>query len=240
MLSAFVRSLSPHCQPMSAFDRPRGAENDKMGKKIYWTNCLLSDSLGLGNTQNLPFCPIDEQLFIQIAGPVWQFNFLTVLCPTVQWLDSAVSNCLMAGLCIVQLSNGRTVLCQTGQWLDSTVSNFLMVGQCCVKLSNGWSELCPNVGLCCVQLSNGRTVLCQIVQWLDCTVCTECMNIILIFYSLKQDIMMFYTLYQNVALFVGQFGIKNLILSDSLKSSATLVSHLSPLCKPMSTSRPPR
>ena len=83
------------------------------------------------------------------------FNGWTVLCPTVQWSDSAVSNCPMFGQCCVQLSNGWTVLCLTVQWLDSAVSNVLMVGQCCVQLSNGWtvhvimsnewSGLCPTV-----------------------------------------------------------------------------------------------
>ena len=96
---------------------PRGAENGKMGKKIYWTNCLPLDSLGLGNTQNLSYCPIVGQLFMQMVGQccVQLSNGRTVLCPTVQRLVSAVSNCPMIGLCCVQLSNGRTVLCQTVQ-----------------------------------------------------------------------------------------------------------------------------
>ena len=37
----------------------------------------------------------------------------TVLYPTVQWLDSAVSSCPMVGLCCIQLSNSQTVLCPT-------------------------------------------------------------------------------------------------------------------------------
>ena len=34
-------------------DGLRGAENGYIGYKIYRTNCLPSDSLGLGNTRNL-------------------------------------------------------------------------------------------------------------------------------------------------------------------------------------------
>ena len=42
-----------------------------------------------------------------------------MLCPTVQWLVNAESNCPMAGQLSVQLSNGWTVLCPTVEWLDS-------------------------------------------------------------------------------------------------------------------------
>ena len=59
----------------------RGAENGKIGKKVFRKNCLLSDSFGLGNTQNLSSCPIFVQLFMPMVKQcfVQQFNSLTVL-----------------------------------------------------------------------------------------------------------------------------------------------------------------
>ena len=83
-----------------------------------------------------------------------------MLCPTVGWLVSWVSNSPMVGLCFFQLSNDQTVLCPK------------------VQLSNSWTVLCLTVqwlvnaesncamdGQLSVQLSNGRTVLCLTVQW---------------------------------------------------------------------------
>ena len=54
-----------------------------------------------------------EQCYVQ------QFDFQTVLCLIVQWLDSDVSNSPMVGQCCVQQSDGMTVLCLTVHWLDS-------------------------------------------------------------------------------------------------------------------------
>ena len=68
-----------------------------------------------------------------------------MLCPTVQWLVYAVSNCPMAYELSVQQSNVQSVLFPTVQWSDSPVSNFPKVGYCCVKMSNGWTVLCPTV-----------------------------------------------------------------------------------------------
>ena len=51
-------------------------------------------------------------------------NILTVLCPTVQLLVYAVSNCTMACELGIQQSNGQTVLFPTVQWSDSPVSHF--------------------------------------------------------------------------------------------------------------------
>ena len=45
----------------------------------------------------------------------------TILFPTVQWLDCAVSNYPIVRQFCVQLSNGLTVLCPTVQWSDSAV-----------------------------------------------------------------------------------------------------------------------
>ena len=66
-------------------------------------------------------CPIVGQYCVKMS------NDRTVLCPTVQWSDSVVSNCPMVGQCCVQLSNGGTVLYPTVQWSDSAVSNCQMV-----------------------------------------------------------------------------------------------------------------
>ena len=43
------------------------------------------------------------------------YNNWTVLCPTVQWLGYAVSNCPMARDLIVQQFDGQTVLFPTAQ-----------------------------------------------------------------------------------------------------------------------------
>ena len=103
-----------------------------------------------------------------------------MLCPTVQWLVSWVSNSPMLELCFFQLSNamvgkscvqlskGRIMLCQTVLWLDSAVSNSPMVSECWVKLpaksstvkrlncalSNIWTVLCPTVQLLVYAVSN--------------------------------------------------------------------------------------
>jgi len=71
----------------------------------------------------------------------------TVLCPTVYWMDSALSNCPLDGQCSTQMSIGGTVLCPTVYWM----------GQCSVQLSIGWT----------VQLSIGWTVLCPTVHRMD-------------------------------------------------------------------------
>ena len=95
----------------------RGAENCKIGKKIYRTRYILSDNLVFGNTQNR----------------------------TVSWLDSTVSNSLMVGQCCVQQFNCWSVLCPTVQWMVSVVSYCPMVVQCWVIPSKGWTVLCPTV-----------------------------------------------------------------------------------------------
>ena len=126
----------------------------------------------------------------------------TVMYPTVQWLDSAVSSCLMVGLCCVKLSNGWTILCPTVWWLDSALSN------------------CPIVGHCCVNLYNGLTVLCPIVLWL-----VSEKHIFFIFYALKQEVLIFYTLKQNckkLYTFCPTF-----FLSNSLKLSEPLMYSIS-------------
>ena len=80
---------------------------------------------------NLSYCPVLGQLVMQIfrQGCVQHANGLTiveqcfvklsniwtVLCPTVQWVVYAVSNCPMACDLIVQQSNGQTVLFPTVQ-----------------------------------------------------------------------------------------------------------------------------
>ena len=99
----------------------RGAENGYIGYKIYQTNCLPSDSLDLGNTHNLSYCPIVGQLFKQMFRQccVQQSNGWTVLCPIVKMLDNALSNCPMVGQCCVQQSNGWSMLCPTIRWLVS-------------------------------------------------------------------------------------------------------------------------
>ena len=53
--------------------------------------------------------------FTSIADGLWEGDFTceNVLCQTVQWLDSTVSNCPMVRQCCVQLSNGWTVLYPT-------------------------------------------------------------------------------------------------------------------------------
>ena len=104
---------------------PRDAENGYIGYKIYRTNCLPLDSLGLGNMRNLSYCPIVGQIFIK--------NVQTVLCPTVQWLDSAVFNCQNVGQCSVKLSNGWTLLCPTVLWLVNVVSKCPMAGELSVQ-----------------------------------------------------------------------------------------------------------
>ena len=71
------------------------------------------------------------QCFVKLS------NIWTVLCPTVQWLVYAVSNCSMACELSVQQSNGQTVLFPTVQWSDCAFSNCPMVGQSCVQLAKG-------------------------------------------------------------------------------------------------------
>ena len=121
---------------------------------------------GLRIMRNLSYCPIFGQLVMQIfrQGCVQHANgwttvgqcFInlsnnwTVLCPTVQWLVYAMSNCPMAcdlivqqskdRLCFFQLSNSGTVLCPTFQKLDKAVSNCPMVGQSSVQQSNAEME----------------------------------------------------------------------------------------------------
>ena len=142
---------------------PRNAENGKKGKKIYWTS-LPSDSLPLGNAQNMSNFLISGQRSIQ------QFNYRTVLCLIVQWLDSALSNSPIVWQWCVQLSNCQSLLYPTVQWSVTAGSNSLMVGQMLCPTVQ-WYDIavsnCPMVGLCCVQLSNGWTVLCLIVLYLE-------------------------------------------------------------------------
>ena len=105
----------------------RGAETGYNGYKLYRTNCLPSDSLGLENTRNLS----------DFGGQSAE--------NTRNLSDSAVSSCPMVRQCYVQLFNGWTVLYPSVQWLDSAVSSCPMVGQCCIQLSNGQTVLCPTV-----------------------------------------------------------------------------------------------
>ena len=116
-----------------------------------------------------------------------------MLCPTVQWLYSAVSNFKNFGQCSVKLYNGWTVLCPTVQWLVNAVSNCPMagelsvsvqwldcalsdcpmVGQCCgstVQRSDKALSNCPMVGQCCVLQSNCKSIICQTVQWSESAV----------------------------------------------------------------------
>ena len=161
--------------------------------------------------------PMVGQCCVQLSDGWW------AECPTVQWSDCALSNCPMVGQCCVQMSEGQIVLFQTVQWSDSAVSNSPMVSQCCVKLSDGWSAECSTVQWTACALSNCPmvTVLFQTVQWLDSAVFIAlnclggCIHIFVYFtYFSKMS--------RNFAHFVGQFGIKNLILSDSLKFSAPM------------------
>ena len=99
----------------------RGAENGYIWYKIYRTNCLPLDSLGLGNRRNLSYCPIVGQLVMQMFRQccVHQFNGWTVLCSIVKILNNALSNCPMVGQCCVRQSNGWSMLCPTIRWLVS-------------------------------------------------------------------------------------------------------------------------
>ena len=78
-----------------------------LGIKIYRTNCLLSDSLGLGDTRNLYYFSIVGQLFRQMFRQccVQQSNGWKVLCPIVKMWDNALSNCPMVGQWCFQQSN---------------------------------------------------------------------------------------------------------------------------------------
>ena len=105
----------------------RGAETGYNGYKLYLTNCLPSDSLGLENMRNLS----------DVGGRSAE--------NTRNLSDSAVSSCPTVRQCYVQLSNGWTVLYPNVQWSNSAVSNCPMVGQCCVQLPNGWTVLYPTV-----------------------------------------------------------------------------------------------
>ena len=90
--------------------------------KIYQKNCLPSDSLGLEIRIN---CPIVQFLGICLDSAVSNMtmvvgqcfvtmaNIWTVLCPIVQWLVYAVSNCPMACELSVQQSNGQNMLFPT-------------------------------------------------------------------------------------------------------------------------------
>ena len=84
-----------------------GAENGWTSKKINRTFCLPSNSLGLGNTQNMSYCPIVGKFFS----------------------SQMVFNSSVIGHCCVQLSNGWSGDCPTFQWSDSAVSNCSMVGR---------------------------------------------------------------------------------------------------------------
>ena len=100
----------------------------------------LSDKLsstwvfGLWKTRNLSYCQIFYQLFGQRFRQccVQQSDGWTVLCPIVQMLDNALSNCAMVGQRCVQQSNGESMLCPTVQWLVIWVFNCPMVGLCFV------------------------------------------------------------------------------------------------------------
>ena len=63
-------------------------------------------------------------------------NVETVLCPTVQLLNSAMSKCQNVGQCSVKLSNGRTVLCPAVQWLVNAVCSCSMAGELSVQLQS--------------------------------------------------------------------------------------------------------
>ena len=104
----------------------RGAETGYNGYKLYRTNCLPSDIMGLENTRNLSDVGSrSAQNTVQLSNG-----------QTVLWLDSAVYTCPMVRRFCVHLSNGQSVLCPTVQWSDSVVYNCPMVRQCCVQLSN--------------------------------------------------------------------------------------------------------
>ena len=114
------------------------------------SNCLM-DSV-VSNCPNIVQSSVKQSQTVQwtvlcpIAIIKIQYNVLSnSLCPTVQLLVNAVSNCLMASELSGQQFNGRTVLCPTVQWSGSAVSNSSMVSQCYVKLSNGWSAQCSTV-----------------------------------------------------------------------------------------------
>ena len=133
-------------------------------------------------------------------------NGRTVLCPTVQCSDSAVSKCSLVRQCCIQLSNGWTMLCPTVQWSDSAVSN------------------CPMVGLCWVQLSNGQTVLYPTVQWSDSAVS----NLKFYIYSLKlsRNVVKLRTFRRTVWVWksynIGQF--------QNFCTPASRFGHSDPLC----------
>ena len=132
---------------------PRGTENAYMHIKLYWTNCLPFDSLGLkirvicpivwflGNTlckcldRTVSKMPMVGQLSDSVLSNcsiIKQSNGWFMLCLTVRLLVIWLSNSPMFRLCFFQLSNGQTVLYPTFQNLENAVSNCLMVGQYCV------------------------------------------------------------------------------------------------------------
>ena len=91
----------------------RASENGKMGRKYNGQNVFRRIVWDLGKQANLSDCPIIGQLFIQIVRQLYVKHFncktvqdsgWTVLCPTVQWLDSEASNYLKVGPCCLQLS----------------------------------------------------------------------------------------------------------------------------------------
>ena len=81
--------------PQIKLSGARGAETGYNGYKLYRTNCLPSDSLGLENTRNLS----------DVGGRSAE--------NTRNLSDSAVSSCPTVRQCYVQLSNGWTVLYPT-------------------------------------------------------------------------------------------------------------------------------
>ena len=126
--------------------------------KLYRTNFLQSDSLGLEIHLICPIVQFFGQLVMQTFRPC-----------CVQHANGWV----IVGQCFVKLSNIWTLSCPTVQLLVYSVSNSPMACELSVKQSNGWTVLfsnCPTVGQSCVQLSKGRIMLYQTVQWLDSAV----------------------------------------------------------------------
>ena len=153
-------------------------EGEKQRRK--WVDLVwnLLDKLSSGGQfwfWKLANFPIAGQLFLKMLDSAMSN---TMLCKTVPWLDSAVSNSPMVGLCCVQLSDGWWAECPRVQWSDCALSNCPMVWQLCVQLSKGLIMLCQTVqwldsavsnssivSQCCVKLSNGWSAEFSTGQW---------------------------------------------------------------------------
>ena len=137
-LNAFAALHQPYTSPTPALHQPytsqkiqkihkkpqkikKKIQNWSKNPKIYWTSCLLPDSLGLGNTHNLSQLSNSwANIYANIRQCcVQQSNGCTVLCPILKILDNALSNCTMVEQCCVQQSNGWSMLCPTVRWLVS-------------------------------------------------------------------------------------------------------------------------